>query len=371
MHYAIMKVQTRAALVVLASLTAGCADRGRATRTVEASRLDALHLSRDRRPGSDGRGVDAPLVLITIDGVRWQEVFGGTDPSRTMLRLSGLALLPHLYKLGLERGAFIGAPGYGTMAASGPNYVSLPGYTEILGGRPATSCRSNDCERTRLPTILDEARAAGAKVAAFSSWEPLGLAATSNPGGFHLSCGQGENQAMEPYPGHGSYRPDVATAEAAIAYYQAERPDVFFLGLGDPDEYAHRDDYARYIGSLRQADDILGRFMNLLDHDGERGARTHVIVTADHGRAYDFQSHGSMPEAARVWMAAAGPDFSARGPARSAHERHLADIVPTLRVVLGLPPDPSDSAGNPIEELFPRVHRVKLPEDEELRAASL
>jgi hypothetical protein len=376
-----MRVQSKAVLVALAVSLGGCADRGRAARESDASwglRPNDRQSCGESEVGSriewgekgGGRGVDAPLVLVTIDGVRWQEVFGGTDPvlaPPATPRLPAASLVPHLYKLGYERGAFIGAPGQGTISASGPNYVSLPGYTEILGGRQSAACQSNNCERTKLPTILDEARAAGAKVAVFSSWDPLALAASASPGAFHMSCGQGggPGAAIDPYPGYGSYRPDFATADAALAYYQAERPDVLFVGLGDTDEYAHRGDYARYIRALEEADAVVGRIMDLLDHDGERGARTHLVVTADHGRARDFQNHGAMSEAARVWMVAGGPRFRARGPIPSPRERHLADVVPTLRTVLGLAPDRSTRAGRPIDELF------VAPRAEEVRAASL
>jgi hypothetical protein len=361
-----MKVPSKVVLAVLAALVAGCADRGRAAQFSEAyglSRVEAEHRLRE----NEGRGVDSPLVIVTIDGVRWQEVFGGTNPTWHR-RLTAPSLLPHLYRLGFDRGAFVGMPGYGTISASGPNFVSLPGYTEILGGRPSIACSANDCERTRLPTILDEARAAGAKVAAFSSWEVLTNAATASPGAFRLSCGQDGEHPVDAFPGYGDYRPDRVTADAAFAYYRAEHPDVFFLGLGDTDEYAHRGDYARYIRALQEADDIVGRLMDLLDNDGERGARTHIVVTADHGRASNFTDHGAMPEASRVWMVAAGPRFGARGPTRSPRERHLADIVPTLRMVAGLAPDNTDFAGRTLDELFtgPASEGV-----EELRAASL
>ena len=53
-----------------------------------------------------------------------------------------------------------------------------------------------------------------------------------------------------------------------------------------------------------------------------------------------------------MWLVAAGPLFKARGEIVSAHPRRLADIAPTLRVVLGLPPDTSERSGAPIEELF-------------------
>ncbi len=350
---AIMMVKSRAALAALAVLASGCADRGRAVaiREVEtpSTPLPSTTVSREVE---GGRGVDGPVVLVAIDGVRWQEVFHGADRAfSSSAPIPAAAIFRNLHALGSERGAFVGAPGHGTISASGPNFVSLPGYTELLGGR-SSRCTDNGCSRTPLPTILDEARAAGAKVAAFASWEKLDLATTSAPGGFVSSCGRHGDPSIDPWPGYGDYRPDRITADAALAHYEAERPDVFFLGLGDPDEYAHRGDYHGYLAALRRADEVIGRFVALLDRMGERGRSTHVIVTADHGRASDFRNHGPMPEAARVWMVAAGPRFAARGNVTSPHPRRLADIAPTLRLLLGLAPDTSERSGAPIQELF-------------------
>ncbi|MBX3204802.1 MAG: alkaline phosphatase family protein [Labilithrix sp.] len=353
-YRAVMKVKSRAMLVVLAAIASSCADRGRAVDVREvgpprmASGSSLLARRVERRP----HGVDAPVVLMAIDGVRWQEVFHGADRSlSSSAPIAPTTIFKHLHGLGTERGAFVGAPGHGTIAASGPNYVSLPGYTELLGGRPS-ACTDNGCARTTLPTILDEAHAAGARVAAFASWDKLDLAATMAPGSFTSSCGRRGDPLVDPWPGHGDYRPDRVTATAALEYYEAEKPDVFFLGLGDADEYAHRGDYPGYLAALRHADETIGRLLALLDRLGDRGRSTHVIVTADHGRASDFKNHGPMPEAARVWMAAVGPRFSARGPVSSPEPRHLADIAPTLRMVLGLPADRSARSGAPLEELF-------------------
>lgn len=350
----VMKLESRAMLVVLAAIASACADRGRAVdvREVDPPRTASGASLLARRVERRAHGVDGPVVIMAIDGARWQEVFHGVDRSLTSSApVPAAAIFKNLHVLGTERGAFVGAPGHGMIAASGPNYVSLPGYTEMLGGRPSP-CTHNGCARTTLPTILDEAHAAGAKVAAFASWDKLDLAATMSPGAFTSSCGRRGDPLVDPWPGHGDYRPDRVTASAALEYYEAEKPDVFFLGLGDADEYAHRGDYAGYLAALRHADETLGRLVAVLDRLGERGRSTHVIVTADHGRASDFKNHGPMPEAARVWMAAVGPRFSARGPVSSPEPRHLADIVPTLRTVLGLPRDRDARSGAPIEELF-------------------
>jgi hypothetical protein len=297
-------------------------------------------------------------VIVTLDGARWQEIFDGTDPERTTgaqphAHESAAEIMPNLDRLARTRGALVGAPGRGSIAASGPAYVSLPGYTEIMTGRPPTACQSNDCPRTTLPTLLDQAARAGARVAAFASWERLDRAVTSSPGRFYVSCGRHGDTRVDPYPGYGDFRPDALTADAALRYLAEEHPDVLFLGLGEPDEYAHRGDYEGYVSSLAHADAVLGRLFDELDAMGKAGADTSVLVTADHGRAKDFRNHGGgAPESARVWLFAAGPYVTARGRVPSDGERRLADLAPTLRLMLGLTADPSPSAGRPLAELF-------------------
>ena len=123
---------------------------------------------------------------------------------------------------------------------------------------------------------------------------------------------------------------------------------MFFLGLGDPDELAHHGDYAGYVAALRSADETVGKLVEFIDK------KTTIVVTADHGRSVHFNNHGAMPEAARVWMAAPARASRRAATSCSPHPRRLADIAPTLRVVLGMPPDTSERSGAPIDELFDR-----------------
>src|SRR5581483_9484330 len=93
------------------------------------------------------------------------------------------------------------------------------------------------------------------------------------------------------------------------------QPRFAFIGLGDTDEHAHRDDYAGYLESLRAADRFVGQLLATLAQLGEYGAETAVIVTTDHGRAANFSSHGAgAPESQRVWLVAGGAGL--RAPAR-------------------------------------------------------
>jgi hypothetical protein len=282
-----------------------------------------------------------PVILVTIDGVRWQDIFEGSDQELSPgPRRLPRDLVPNLDRLARKNGAALGAPGHSVISATGPNFVSLPGYTEIFTGRAPIGCQDNTCEAIHIPTLLDDAHDAGASVAAFGSWEILDRAVSARPGSFLVSCGRDADENVDPWPGVGNFRPDRLTAQRALHHLASERPDVLYIGLGEPDEYGHHNDYAGYLRALTFADGVIGRIMSTLEHMGPRGARTHVFVTADHGRAHDFKGHGGgAPESARVWLIAGGPAVVARGLVDSSHQRHLSDIAPTLRTVIGLPPN--------------------------------
>src|SRR5581483_12326364 len=78
------------------------------------------------------------VVLVVLDGVRWQDVF---DRSGNM---------PTLEQWTSGEGTCVK-----NIRATGPNYVSLPSYTEIFSGRSSV-CQDNECPRTKDPTLVDE-----------------------------------------------------------------------------------------------------------------------------------------------------------------------------------------------------------------------
>lgn len=320
------------------------------------------------------------VVLLALDGVRYEDVFGGVDAELAAqqrlppeLVVSARELMPNLHALMHERGAALGAPGVGApISASGPEYVSLPGYAEMLTGRRSTGCTDNGCSGTRSASIVDElAQARHASSAVIASWPDIErVAATS--GRVAVSTGRhaGRTRALfertpaaraalrraegeAPWPGHGDFRRDRFTAELALAYLEEARPELLFIGLGEPDEFAHQGNYAGYLDSLRHADERIGQLAKLLAARAAAGVRTALFVTADHGRARNFRDHGgAYPESARVWLVASGSAIRARGLTGAARSRWLADVAPTVRQLLGLPADTVKSAGSPLHELL-------------------
>jgi hypothetical protein len=365
-------------LLTLLSIGMSCIPPGEVDQALRVIPVLATEIPLERLAHADDGDVGA-VVLVVLDGARWQDVLVGADPqlaaeARTTAP-SAHELMPRLHALIADRGAALGAPGHGPpIAASGPNFVSLPGYREIFEGRRSTGCDDNDCGPPPEATVMDEVAARGAPgdAAVVASWERIERAATVDSsrlvlsaGRSHLShaevlCGDGVGRELleqgahaDPFPGYGDFRPDRLTAAIALHYLETRQPRLMFLGLGEPDEYAHRGDYAGYLRSLRASDAVLSDLFAVLDHMGARGRHTTVLVTADHGRARDYRFHGrQFPESARVWLVAAGAGVEARGLAQSLGPHRLADVAPTIRALLDLPSDTSRAAGRPIEELL-------------------
>jgi hypothetical protein len=329
---------------------------------------------------AQGSKVRRSVVLVAIDGVRWQDVFEGVDPALAEKfhvpaeeRVDAARLLPNLHRLMTTEGAAIGGPGADhPMEASGPNFVSLPGYTEMLTGRADTGCTDNQCARTELPTVADEvARGGLGEAVVVASWPVIARAATAFSDGVTLSVGRHEGpgrallahdatvgplieagERSQPEPGNGDFRPDNHTAKVALACLTTRAPEFLFVGLGDTDEYGHQEDYRGYLRALREADAVVGDLFRAVSALNARGQPSTLLVTTDHGRSREFDTHGQEhPESSRVWLVAAGAGVEARGLIGSPRSRHLSDVGQTIRRLIGLPPVVAPTAGDVMTEL--------------------
>ena len=369
-----------AAPIALSGATSGAASprvmNQREARLLTTPPLATAHVEEER--------AESAVILVVLDGVRWQEVFNGAD--RALARAHGLSpsvwanpvdLMPNLHRLIDDEGLAIGAPGHGAeITASGPQFISLPGYIEIFAGRPDLGCSGNECVPSPVRTIADEVREAGdtRDVALVTSWPNIARAASAESG-FVMTAGRklvdredvlrtdgatarllDQGARSRSFPGFGDYRPDALTARIALRRLAVSKPRFLFVGLGDADEYAHRNDYAGYLQALRASDTFLGDLTDLLRSMGARGRHTSVLVTTDHGRAHNFTDHGPrFPESGRVWLVAAGADVVDRGfVAASRHT--LSDVAPTIRALLGIAgAGDTGGAGEPRPAAIPEI----------------
>jgi phosphopentomutase len=131
---------------------------------------------------------------------------------------------------------------------------------------------------------------------------------------------------------------DVITMQVAREYLLKHKPRVFFIGLGETDEWGHGRRYDRYLHAANRADAFVGKLWDLLQSLPEYKDQTSLVLGCDHGRGStirDWTDHGAKVEGAEfVWSAVLGPDTPALG-VRSDVNATLSQIAATLATLVG------------------------------------
>lgn len=246
------------------------------------------------------------VILVTIDGTRWQEVYNGSDHARDRGHsFLPRHLVPNLYQNFVDQGIAFGKDS--PMVATGPNHISLPGYLEITRGHPSTDCQTNTCK----PTIDHSVFWAFQHPTLFSSW--ISVCETVPPNDIKATTNCGNEW----------YRSDAETIQLTNQYLDNNlAPDFLWVALGDTDEWAHHNDYPNYLAALQQADAFVGSLVR-------RYPNSFVIITVDHGRANDFKDHGKDRASGRVWCMMRGPGIQHLGFVTT-ESISLSNILPTI-----------------------------------------
>lgn len=318
----------------------------------------------------------ANVILVTLDGVRWQEVFRGVDE-----KIDGKDFAPIFSWLrgkGSAEGFLWGDPRKGEEVVVANKYWnSLPAYQSIFAGA-TQPCISNACGRTKATTLQERLTAskdsggAGftrANVATIASWGKVALAVERekdlsfvNAGNTLLYDGEideelkllNERQKKDP-PSWGGSRKDEHTFRQALRYLKVHQPRFLYVSLGDADEWGHKGNYAEYVHSLRVYDELLQTLVVTVDAMKDYGESTTIIVTTDHGRGFlsDWKDHGSgYPGSQKVWIYGRNALTSDAKISNSKAPRKVThlDIRPTIEALFGLKPQ---GPGKVISELLP------------------
>lgn len=308
-------------------------------------------------------------VLITFDGLRWQEVFRGVDrelaeheqysdqgdllmqrfwheDSNERARL----LLPFLHGTVFSKGSYAGNQDAGSCAqVNNPWYFSYPGYSEILTGVINESIDSNgknpNPERT-IHELLEAKSEFRGKTGAFASWDVFPWIFNVERSGIHVNAFTTEsNPANEfertlnllysdiptPWP---TVRNDAFTHHYAKAWFERTRPRLLYISYGETDDFAHDGKYDSYILAAHRTDRLIADIWDMVQStDGYRD-NTVLFIAVDHGRGEipmeTWQHHASkrsldgyMESLAQyedgivgsehTWMAAIGPGIPANG----------------------------------------------------------
>jgi hypothetical protein len=337
------------------------------------------------------------VILVTLDGVRIQELFSGMDPLlldrpedsgiydpevtrprywRESPEERREALMPFFWKTLAPMGVVLGNKAKGSsVTVRNEHWFSYPGYSEILTGRPQPDVTSNDIVRYAHVTVLEHARRKlgleKKEVAQLGSWDGFEAAAASRDDAFFMSGAYDSvtpdltTPAMERIAGlrlrvmqlWEESSNDVLTFELARAYLEEHRPRVMWLGLSQSDDWAHARRYDRLLDYLHLADELLKELWQTVQSLETHRDRTTLILTTDHGRGVslrDWAEHDAGIEGCQdIWIAIIGPDTPALGEISSTDAVHQGDVAATILRLLGLDYREFDpQAGPPIGIAF-------------------
>jgi hypothetical protein len=308
------------------------------------------------------------VILLTLDGVRWQEFFHGTD-SELDGGASEKIIFKNLMKRLSSSGLAIGdRENNSEMTTSNPSLISLPAYQSMMSGL-TQNCFSNSCSRVPVETmperLLERLKLKKEEVATFASWPAISLAVEHQTGRTTINTGIAPfqdpltdqellsiNNAQLSYGSEGDTRFDKDTIQLALWYLKKHQPRFFYISLNDSDELAHDDEYSKYIEALHQYDEFIENLLKTLESLGEYGKSTTLIITTDHGRGNhgDWTSHkDSIPESKYIWLAAIGPSIDKKITTQKVYQ-HI-DLVPTIQLIMGIESQLCEQCGKPIREL--------------------
>ncbi|MEX6690919.1 alkaline phosphatase family protein [Danxiaibacter flavus] len=329
------------------------------------------------------------VVIVTLDGMRWQEVFGGIDaallnnPKYTRDKDNleehfgadvsldkRKKLFPFFWSIIEQNGQLYGNRNVGSnVNVANPYKISYPGYNEMLTGCVDTGISKNDKIPNPNVTILEyinKQNKFADKVAAFATWDRFPYILNEDRSGIYINADDDTlslssstaamyNSINKITPRPLGCRPDLITYLYAKEYMKQKKPKVLLISFLETDYAAHNGMYDLYITSAHAEDAMIADLWNTLQQMREYKDKTTLIITCDHGRGdkikEQWTSHGGLIDSGGTWIAVMGPDTQARGEVHTESQLYQKQIAPTIGKLLGLDFMPKDSTSLPIKTI--------------------
>lgn len=333
------------------------------------------------------------IILVSIDGYRWQEIFKGADSSILWQRKyhkQDSSFLARTYWAATQQErrqklmpffwGIIGSQGqlYGNRDSG--NYVnvknkywfSYPGRSETLCGYCDTAINSNDYPDNPNENVLEfinRQKRYNNKVATIAGWNKVARIVNRdrnhmpliNPHeyaeGAHLTEAQQlANEIQDYLPDYfgRSVRFDVGTYAIAKTYMTANHPRVVYIDFVDPDDFGHAGQYDSYLDAGHYLDAMIGSLWKTLQADPFYKDKTALLVYPDHGRGVGpgWTNHGSNePRSNETWLAVIGPGVPVRGEVRDQGQIYQDQIAQTVAHMLGFTFTANHPVGDRVESV--------------------
>lgn len=321
-----------------------------------------------------GQKTSEKVIVVTLDGMRWQEVFGGIDTAllaekKYTIDSTGLAkqfwdgdvnvrrkkLFPFLWGTISAQGQLLGNRHYGNFVNNANPYkFSYPGYNEIFTGYPDTLVNSNEKRwnlNINVLEYLNKQPEHKGKIAAFATWDVFPYILNRERSGIYVNADADAIQFPQPelkLINDMQYlttrpigvRPDIFTYFAAREYLKAYKPDVLYIAFDETDDFAHAGLYDQYIKAAHAQDQMIADLWNIVQSDPAYKGKTTMLITTDHGRGdinkHDWRHHGQkIKEADQIWIAAIGSSVPAKGELKQSGQFYQKQIAATIASFLG------------------------------------
>ena len=330
------------------------------------------------------------IVLISIDGYRWQEIFQGADSTlifnkkyrkqdSTFLFKKYWAesakerrekLMPFLWKTIASQGQLYGNRELGNEVNLRNKYwFSYPGRSETLCGFYDEKINSNSYPNNPNENVLeffDKQKGFKGKVVTFASWDVVKNIVNRDRNGMLVNIA-GEmvtgklteaqelaNEIQDNFPhyfGKG-IRFDVNTYAMAKSYVNANHPRVLHIDFADPDDFGHAGGYDSYLDSGHYIDAMIGGLWETMQKDPFYKGKTTFLIYPDHGRGIDkhWTGHGtSAPGSNETWLAAIGPKTPATGEMKDKTRIYQDQIAQTAAQIMGFKFTANHPVGEPVQ----------------------
>lgn len=340
------------------------------------------------------------VILITFDGLRWQELFTGADSSLIADEdyvtepeaLKGrfwdddpgmrrLMLMPFFWAVMAEEGQIYGNRAHGSKVDVTNNFwFSYPGYNEILAGFKDDRITSNDKINNPNVTVLEHINNLPEfrnSVAAFGSWDVFPFIINEDRSGIPVNAGfrfaestelrddltdreRFLNRLQQQIPSPWStVRLDAFTHHYAMEHLKKYTPRLMYISYGETDDFAHDGEYDQYLHSARRTDAFIEDIWNWTQSHAPYRNTTTLIITTDHGRGTQpkdtWRSHGTdIAGSDHIWFAVIGPDTKPLGEIKTDGQYYQNQFARTVAGFLGVDYTADGKAGAAIEAVINR-----------------
>ena len=334
------------------------------------------------------------IFIITLDGLRWQELFYGADS--LLIDDSGYVedpgalvnefwdhdyqtrrekLMPFFWNTIAKEGQLYGNRKYDNKVdCTNKMWFSYPGYNEILCGfADDERINSNDKKPNPNVTILEylnQQKKYKGKVSAFGSWDVFPYILNEERSGVPVNAGFAKaqedlterekflNKIQDEIRGPwGGVRLDVFTHHYAMEELKKNKPKVLYIAYGETDDYAHDGDYDQYLKSAHQTDAYIREVWDFAQSHDQYKGKTTFVITTDHGRGTQpkdtWRDHGaSVPNAGEIWIAVIGPDTPALGEIKKAGQYYQNQLAKSAVAFLRIDYSARQEVGKVVSPMF-------------------